>query len=130
MLESMRKEAPLWKNSTLATLSRGRYVAEIFEDTEKLLEMRDAADGHDVYLFPDETRVRHAAESPSEPHQDRSSLATTLGSGSVESYPMLPMSPSFAPLKIIDNDDAYREPSATDGAEGALLRVARAPSRH
>ncbi|USW52088.1 hypothetical protein Slin15195_G054070 [Septoria linicola] len=49
---------PLWKSSTLATPSRGPYVAEVFDGAMTNVELTDAAGKHDVDLFPREKKSR------------------------------------------------------------------------
>lgn len=52
MITMQRTECgPLLKSSTLATLSRGRYVSELLRGAETILQLRDAASPHDVRLF-------------------------------------------------------------------------------
>lgn len=45
------RDIPLWKSSTLATLSRGRFAAEVLDGAETVEAMQDAAAKCNVDLF-------------------------------------------------------------------------------
>jgi hypothetical protein len=50
----MSRDAPLWKNSSLAVMSRGRYVSDVFrDDAATVTAMQTAVGKRRVNLFPE-----------------------------------------------------------------------------
>ena len=49
---------PLWKSNTLAVLSRGPCVIEVFDGASSIVELTDAAKKQDINLFPREKKPK------------------------------------------------------------------------